>query len=87
MNLEEITARLGEIRTLLESDEQADLEKLSAEINDLEARKKELEDIELRKKLAEGLNTGTIEPDKTLGTNNEERNEKTMYAVDRKSVV
>lgn len=84
MTLEEIIARLGEIRTLLESDEQADLEKLSAEINDLEARKKELEDIELRKKLAEGLNTGTIEPDKTLATNNEERKNTTMYAVDSK---
>ena len=84
MTLEEIIARLGEIRTLLESDEQADLEKLSAEINDLEARKKELEDIELRKKLAEGLNNGTIEPDKTLATNNEERKNTTMYAVDSK---
>ena len=82
MNLEEINARLGEIRTLLESDEQADLEKLSAEITDLEARKKELEDIELRKKLANEINAGAIEPDKTLTPENEERNKKAMFEHD-----
>ena len=93
MNLEELNARLEEIRGLLESGaEGADLEKLSAELADLETRqkeleeirKKELEEIETRKKIAEGLNNGTIKPDKTLTPDNEERKKKTMYELDSK---
>ena len=82
MNLEQIIARLEEIRSMnLESETKESIEKLNAEVSELEARKKELEDMEARKKAAEQLQKHEAEPQKTIKPiENEGR--KNMFAVD-----
>ena len=82
MNLEQITARLEEIRSMnLESETKESIEKLNAEVSELEARKKELEDMEARKKAAEQLQKHEAEPQKIIKPiENEGR--KNMFAVD-----
>jgi hypothetical protein len=56
MNLEQILARLEEIRGLnLDNETTENIEKLNAEVTELEARKKELEDMEARKIAAENI--------------------------------
>ena len=63
MNLEEIKARLEEIRGLVESSETP--EDFTSEISELEARKKELEDMETRKANAAALEAGEAMPEHT----------------------
>ena len=84
MNLEQIIARLEEIRGLnLENETAEAIEKLNAEVTDLEARKKELEDMEARKKAAEMLQKQEVQPQKIIKpVENEGR--KDMFAVDSK---
>lgn len=82
MTLEEIRARLEEIRGILEKGDSPDIEKLTAEVTELEARKKELEEIETRKKNAEALQEGLAHPETKTAPITEGR--KDMYAVDSK---
>lgn len=63
MNLEQILARLEEIRSMnLENEAPENIEKFNAEVTELEARKKELEDIEARTKAAEQLAKHEVQP-------------------------
>ena len=82
MNLEQILARLEEIRSMnLENEAPENIEKFNAEVTELEARKKELEDLEARKKAAEQLEKHEVEPQKVIKPiENEGR--KNMFAVD-----
>ena len=80
MTLEEILARLEEIRTQLPEAEKP--EDLKAEIDELEARKKELEDIETRKAAAAALEAGKATPEKTIAPKEEGRKE--MFDVNSK---
>ena len=80
MNLEEILARLEEIRAQLPEAEKP--EELKAEIDELEARKKELEDIETRKAAAAALEAGKAKPEKKMTPTDEGR--KDMFEVDSK---
>ena len=82
MTLEEIRARLEEIRGILEKGDSPDIEKLTAEVTELEARKKELEDIETRKKNAEALQTGKATPETRIAP--KEGRKDMPYAVDSK---
>ena len=82
MTLEEIRARLEEIRGILEKGDSPDIEKLNAEVTELEARKKELEDIEIRKKNAEALQTGAATPENKFAP--KEGRKDMPYAVDSK---
>lgn len=79
MTLEEIMARLEEIRGLVGSSENP--EAFTAEIEELEARKKELEDIETRKAAAAALEAGTAKPE-TITKPTERRTD--MFAIDSK---
>ena len=79
MTLEEIKARLEEIRGLVDSSENP--EEFTAEIAELEARKVELEEIETRKAAAAALEAGTAKPEKTITP--EERS-KDMFELDSK---
>ena len=82
MNLEQILARLEEIRGLnLENETTENIEKLNAEVTELEARKKELEDMEARKIAAEKLQSHEVEPQKTI-TPVENEGRKNMFTVD-----
>lgn len=82
MNLEQILARLEEIRGLnLENETTENIEKLNAEVTELEARKKELEDMEARKIAAEKLQKHEVEPQKTI-TPVENEGRKNMFTVD-----
>lgn len=82
MNLEQILARLEEIRGLnLENETTENIEKLNAEVTELEARKKELEDMEARKIAAEKLQKHEVEPQKTI-TPSENEGRKNMFTVD-----
>ena len=63
MTLEEIKARLEEIRGLIDTSENP--EEFTAEITELEARKVELEEIETRKAAAAALEAGTAKPEHT----------------------
>ena len=82
MNLEQILARLEEIRGLnLENETTENIEKLNAEVTELEARKKELEDMEARKIAAEKLQNHEVEPQKTI-TPVENEGRKNMFKVD-----
>ena len=80
MTLEEIKARLEEIRGLVESGETP--ETFTQEITDLEARKVELEEIETRKANAAALEAGTAKPQTIIKP--EERGEKNMFDLDSK---
>ena len=80
MTLEEIKARLEEIRGLIESGETP--ETFTQEITDLEARKVELEEIETRKANAAALEAGTAKPQTIIKP--EERGEKNMFDLDSK---
>jgi HK97 family phage major capsid protein len=80
MTLEEIIARLEEIRSQVVTAEKP--EDFQAEIDELEARKAELEDIETRKKNAEALQSGAATPEKKTTPITEGR--KDMFAVDSK---
>lgn len=80
MTLEEIIARLEEIRSQVATAEKP--EDFQAEIDELEARKAELEDIETRKKNAEALQSGAATPEKKTTPITEGR--KDMFAVDSK---
>lgn len=82
MNLEQILARLEEIRSMnLENEAPENIEKFNAEVTELEVRKKELEDIEARTKAAEQLAKHEVEPQKVIKPiENEGR--KNMFAVD-----
>ena len=66
MNLEEIKARLEEIRGLLQSETAENIEALTQEVTDLESRKKELEDMEARKQAAELLEKMEVQPQKII---------------------
>lgn len=66
MNLEQIIARLEEIRGILDGGKAEDIEKLSAEVTELETRKAELEEIETRKANAEALQKHEVVPQKTI---------------------
>ena len=67
MNLEQIIARLEEIRGMnLENETPEAIEKLNAEVTELEARKAELEAIETRKKAAEALQNNQAKPEKKI---------------------
>ena len=87
MNLEQIIARLEEIRGLLsaenaEENAELNLEELRKESEDLETRKKELEDMEALKKAAEMLEKHEVEPQKIEKPKEEGRTN--MFAVDSK---
>ena len=82
MTLEEIRARLEEIRGILEKGDSPDIEKLTAEVTELEARKKELAEIETRKKNAEALQEGLAHPETKTAPITDGR--KDMYSVDSK---
>ena len=79
MTLEEIKARLEEIRGLVDSSENP--EEFTAEIAELEARKVELEEIETRKAAAAALEAGTAKPEKTITP---EERRKDMFELDSK---
>ena len=65
MNLEQIIARLEEIRSMNHENETAEqIEAFNAEVTELEARKKELEEMEARKKAAEQLEKHEVQPRK-----------------------
>ena len=65
MNLEQIIARLEEIRSMNHENETAEqIEAFNAEVTELEARKKELEEMEARKKAAEQLEKHEVQPQK-----------------------
>lgn len=82
MNLEQILARLEEIRGLnLENETTENIEKLNAEVTELEARKKELEDMEARKIAAEKLQSHEAEPQNTIKP---EERRKDMFELDSK---
>ena len=86
MNLEQIIARLEEIRGLLsvenaEDNAELNIEELRKESEELETRKKEIEDLEARTKAAKALETHQIAPEKTF---KQEEGRKNMYAVDSK---
>lgn len=59
--LQEIQKRMKEIETLLNSDEQVDIDALETEINELRSEQKEIEQREKRNKMAKDLETGKIE--------------------------
>jgi HK97 family phage major capsid protein len=80
MTVEEIKARLEEIRSQVATAEKP--EDFQAEIDELEARKAELEDIETRKKNAEALQSGAAIPETKIAPITEGR--KDMFAVDSK---
>lgn len=82
MNLEQILARLEEIRGLnLDNETTENIEKLNAEVTELEARKKELEDMEARKIAAEKLQKHEVEPQNTIKP---EERRKDMFELDSK---
>ena len=82
MNLEQILARLEEIRGLnLDNETTENIEKLNAEVTELEARKKELEDMEARKIAAEKLQSHEAEPQNTIKP---EERRKDMFELDSK---
>lgn len=81
MNLEQITARLEEIRGLLENDNAENIEALTAEVTELESRKKELEEIEARKKAAEMLEKKEAQPQNIIKP---VEGRKEMFALDSK---
>lgn len=60
MNMEEVTARLAEISSELETRSGEELEALASEVAELNERKAELEAYEQRKAAAEALNSGEI---------------------------
>ena len=67
MNLEQILARLEEIRSMnLENEAPENIEKFNAEVTELETRKKELEDLEARKNTAEQLEKHEVQPQKII---------------------
>ena len=81
MNLEQIIARLEEIRGLLENDNAENIEALTAEVTELESRKKELEEIEARKKAAEMLEKKEAQPQNIIKP---VEGRKEMFALDSK---
>ena len=68
MTLEQILARLGEIRSKLAegnlTDEQ--IVELRKEISSLEAQKAALEAMQTRNAIAQGLATGAVQPEKVI---------------------
>lgn len=82
MNLDEIKARLEEIRGILDGENVENIEELRTELTDLETRKKELETIELRTKTAEMLTSGEVNPTNIIKP--EERKNTTMMDVTSK---
>lgn len=88
--IEEIDARLEEIRGLLDSEAPENLEALTAEVTELESRKaeleeirrKEIEEIETRNARAAALEAGKVQPEKII-TPTEGRTV-TMYDVNSK---
>lgn len=82
MNLDEIKARLEEIRGILDGENVENIEELRTELTDLETRKKELETIELRAKTAEMLTSGEVNPTNIIKP--EERKNTTMMDVTSK---
>ena len=65
MNLEQIIARLEEIRSMNHENETPEkIEAFNAEVTELEARKKELEEMEARNKAAEQLAKHEVQPQK-----------------------
>ena len=81
MNLEEIKARLEEIRGLLQSETAENIEALTQEVTDLESRKKELEDMEARKQAAELLEKMEVQPQKIIKP---AEGRKDMFEIDSK---
>ena len=81
MNLEQITARLEEIRGLLSNENAENIEALNAEVTELETRKKELEEIETHKKAAEALQNNQAQPDNIIKPAEGRKN---MFALDSK---
>ena len=87
--IEEIDARLEEIRGLLDSEAPENLEALTAEVTELESRKaeleeirrKEIEEIETRKARAAALEAGTVSPEKIIKP---EEGRKDMFELDSK---
>lgn len=82
MTLEEIKARLEEIRSMLDAGSVENPESFNTEIADLEARKNELEEIETRKAAAAALEAGTAKPETIIKP--EERGEKDMFDLNSK---
>ena len=82
MTLEEIKARLEEIRSMLDAGSVENPESFNTEIADLEARKIELEEIETRKAAAAALEAGTAKPETIIKP--EERGEKDMFDLNSK---
>ena len=79
MTLDEIKARLDEIRQKIEAGETTDY--FAIEVDELEARKVELEEIETRKANAEALEAGTAQPETIIKP---EERRKDMYELDSK---
>ena len=79
MTLDEIKARLDEIRQKIEAGETP--ESFAIEVDELEARKVELEEIETRKANAEALEAGTAQPETIIKP---EERRKDMYELDSK---
>lgn len=66
MNLEQIIARLNEIRAMLDSGKVTDIDALKKEIDELEVRKQVLEALETRTAAAQALQAGTAMPGSIL---------------------
>ncbi len=76
--IEECDARLTEIRSLLDSDQEVDVDALTNEVNEITGRKAELkDDIEKRRALMNAVangTVGTVKENNEMETSNEERN-------------
>ena len=79
--IQKIIDRKFEIRTLLESDENVDLDKLENELRELDLEQKELEKRQRLIKEATNIANGQVET-RTLETFNTNGNNETNYTVD-----